>query len=142
MPHKPIYKIMIIDHNKIDLQINAKVLQLTMNLTDVALYSSHKKALQYLKAQALMPEKLPDVIFLDTSISDIDGFEFMDIYNTLPYVNSHCQIIMTSSNTGDEIEKQKAEVYYNVCGIINKPLYPDSLKNFFEYIEKCSFEEN
>jgi CheY-like chemotaxis protein len=67
-------------------------------------------------------EAPPDVIFLDLNMPDVDGFSFLENFNTLPEsIRQKTKIVvLTSSN--NKKDKELVFTNQNVIQFITKPL--------------------
>lgn len=119
---------MIIDDNNID-QIVAKGLIKASRLTDQVISEwTAKDALSYLKVNENNPEKLPNVIFLDIRMPEMDGFEFLEEYHKLTNdLKTKVRIVMLSSST-DPKDKARAAQNKNVLKFLSKPLNIEELE--------------
>lgn len=119
---------MVIDDNNID-QIVAKGLIKASRLTDQVISEwTAKDALSYLKVNENNPEKLPNVIFLDIRMPEMDGFEFLEEYHKLTNdLKTKVRIVMLSSST-DPKDKARAAQNKNVLKFLSKPLNIEELK--------------
>lgn len=126
----PTYKrVMVIDDNNIDLYIAERNLKRNAFAEEIILKGSAKSALEYLNDPANIPELLPQVIFLDIRMPDIDGFGFLDEYKKLAEnIKTNCIIMMLSSSL-DENDHKRAKDNIYVSGFLNKPLNPEKLKD-------------
>src|SRR6185295_7058648 len=87
-------KVMVIDDNEIDRYIAERYIKKYGFADEVILKESAKQALQYLKANQHRPEELPNLIFLDIRMPEIDGFGFLEQYRELPEsLKSNCIIM-------------------------------------------------
>ena len=113
---------MIVDDTQVDRYIAERNLKKYGFAEEVIAKESAKSALEYLSSLVDSTEQLPELIFLDVRMPDIDGFGFLEAYGKLPgSVKSNCLVMMlsTSLNPGDH-EKAKASQY--VSRFLNKPL--------------------
>lgn len=120
-------KVMLIDDNEIDLNINSKIIALTKLFEEIIICCSGEESLDYLNKHINDPEKLPDFILLDIQMPEMDGFEFLDHYDRLPKsFTNNCPMAMLSS-TLDFGDIKRAEANRYVTKLLKKPLLPTEL---------------
>jgi CheY-like chemotaxis protein len=127
---KPNYKILIIDDNTIDQIVTKQLLKKTFGITDVSTANNGKEGIQWLnKHKRYFEESL--IILLDIKMPEMDGFEFLLEYETLPEeLKKETQIFMLSS-TLDPNDIRRAENNKYVKTLLSKPL---PIKEFGEMI--------
>jgi len=127
--NKYLYKrVMVIDDNQIDRYIATRNIQKYRFAEEVIAKESARTALEFLKLLSEDVEKLPQLIFLDIRMPEIDGFGFLEEYEKLPEeVKTKCVVMMlsTSLNEGDH-EKAKNNKY--VKRFLNKPLDKEKIE--------------
>ncbi len=119
----PLKEILLIDDNSIDNYINKRIVTSENIADNVTVKISPVEALEYLGGKI---NELPELIFLDIKMPEMDGFEFLSEFSKLPpHQKAKCNIIMLSSsiNTRD-IEAARNNAY--VKDYLTKPL--DALK--------------
>ena len=115
-------KILLIDDSKFDNLINAKLIQTEFKNTQVQAFFSANEALQFLKDNQFNEEELPDILFVDIRMPEMDGFEFMDSFGQLsPTLKEKCKVFILTSSI-DPGDKTRAEQNPNVLKFLNKPL--------------------
>jgi len=123
------FRVMLIDDNIIDLKINSKIIQLSKLFDEIIQCHSAEEALNYFHSHSKEPHTLPNLILLDIQMPEMDGFDFLDIYKSLPEDwKLNCQVAMLSS-TLDFGDIQKAEANSYVIKLLKKPLIPTELEN-------------
>jgi len=134
-------RVMVIDDNEIDRYIANRNITRYAFAEEVITMESSRAALNFLESLKDTPELLPQLIFLDIRMPEIDGFGFLEEYEKLSdTVKQNCIIMMltTSLNPSDH-ERAKNNQYVN--RFLNKPLDKekiDSLISDMEQLKKAS----
>lgn len=119
--------IMLIEDSNIDNFINAKVLELTHFAEKVITKLSAMSALSYFENNVDSESDVPDVIFLDIRMPEMDGFQFLEAFENLPeFIRNKPKIIMLSSSI-DTLDQSRALHNKLVHSYISKPLTKDNL---------------
>jgi two-component SAPR family response regulator len=126
------YKILLIDDDRIFNFLHSKIIERINTNHDIIAYESPFEALQYLLN--LSESDLPDIIFLDINMPELNGFEFIDkIKEQASDLLKHLNIvIITSSLSPNDYEVYKQ---YNVLkAFYNKPLDLEKLESILNNI--------
>jgi CheY-like chemotaxis protein len=119
--------VMLIEDSNIDNFINAKVLELTHFAEKVVTRLSAVSALKYFDHDIHSDADVPDIIFLDIRMPEMDGFQFLEQFATYPeYVKSKPKIVMLSSSV-DSVDHERALNNPMVHTYISKPLTKENL---------------
>ncbi len=123
--------ILLIDDNDVDNYITSQMLLKNEIAENIVVKSSAIDALKFLHAIRNEPEMLPDYIFLDIRMPEMDGFDFLDQYSLFPdTVKEKCVIFMLTSS-GDQKDVDRAAQYEYVKRFIRKPLNGTVLKEIW-----------
>jgi len=105
-----IEKIMIVDDNEFDCYITSKIINNLDESIDIMEFNSSLTAIQFLEEFQNSPEKLPNLIFLDIYMPIIDGFGFVEKFNTFSdVIKAHTKIFILST-TVDDLYINKAKL--------------------------------
>ncbi|MFN0201758.1 MAG: response regulator [Bacteroidia bacterium] len=117
-------RVMLVDDNEIDNLINGKIIESNTFAEVIDIFDTGQKALDYLAANATpeLQDKLPEIIFLDINMPIMDGFQFLEVFETFnAVVTNKCRIIMLSSSISPKDIDRAASSKY-VKKYLNKPL--------------------
>src|SRR5437660_11513221 len=90
---------MLIDDNELDNFVNKKLIENEHFATQVLVQSSGINALDYLKSHSGNSSEIPDVIFLDIMMPDLDGFGFLNGFEKLnDEVKKKSKIVMLTTS--------------------------------------------
>ena len=119
--------VMIIDDTLIDQFVAERMIVLYGFSKRVIVFESGISALEYLSRPDLLDDEIPQVIFLDIRMPEMDGFEYLDAYAILDEkVKSKIKIVMlTSSFSESDRERANSSKYVNY--FLTKPLDEDKL---------------
>lgn len=121
-------KVLLIDDSDIDNLVNRKVVENAALSKSITVKKSAVSAFDWLKETAVSePENIPDLIFLDIRMPEIDGFGFLDMFNKLPDIIHHkTKIVMLSSSIDAEDYKRAIDNPF-VIHFLNKPLNKEAV---------------
>jgi CheY-like chemotaxis protein len=122
-------KVLVIDDTYLDRYVAERVLRRNNVAAEVVCIESAQSGLIYLKDCLEGNISLPDLIFLDIRMPEMDGFAFLDAYRELPeQIIRHC-IIMILSTSLDPEDHKKAGDNPLVKKFLNKPLSREVLQS-------------
>lgn len=114
--------ILLIDDSKYDLFLAEDLIRDYCQVKEVVCVESAQKGLDYLKSKENSPNELPQIILLDIKMPFMDGFDFLNVYNTLSEtIKENCKIYMLSSSL-DPTDINKAKRNENVIDFFEKPI--------------------
>jgi len=112
--------IYLIDDDEIQNLINTRVVSIVSDGIEVKAFTSAENALANLKSKQ---DGLPDMIFLDINMPKMNGWDFLDAYES---EENKVKVYMLSSSINNK-DIQKSETYDIVNGFICKPLVVEKL---------------
>ncbi|HMI08694.1 MAG TPA: response regulator [Flavobacterium sp.] len=115
-----ISQIYIIDDDDIFVFVLKKLLQKTKRFHDIIDVRNGSEAIELLTVQHAANAKLPELIFLDLNMPILDGWQFLDEVEKLPFKDELKIYIISSSIDPKEIEKSKE--YSTVRSFVSKPV--------------------
>lgn len=126
MKDKKYNLVLVVDDSETDNAMNTQVISTNGFCNEVKTQTSAKKALEYLRTTPA--DQLPDVVFLDIVMPEMDGFAFLGEFEKLPEaVHSKCKIILLSSSDSFK-DLNRANKSKFVKRFLNKPLTGNMLQ--------------
>ena len=126
-----IEKIMIVDDNEFDCYITSKIINNLDESIDIMEFNSSLTAIQFLEEFQNSPEKLPNLIFLDIYMPILDGFCFIEKFNTFSdVVKAHTKICILST-TVDDLYIHKAKINSSIL-YTSKPITNEFLQGIIK----------
>lgn len=127
-----INEVMLIDDEPIDLFINERLLKAYSFAKRYIAFQDALLALKELRRRAGSGAALPDIIFLDYFMPQIDGFDFVSRIKELevefPNSFSCTRIVMLTTLKSPE-KRKKLEEFQRIFAIMSKPLNEQAVKD-------------
>ncbi|MCP9291455.1 MULTISPECIES: response regulator [Gracilimonas] len=123
--------ICIIDDDKIYTYGVSKIIKNYLPGNDVMSFENGKKALSAIKEMEQNNDELPDLILLDIDMPEMNGWDFLNEFQSIrDKVNKEIQIFVISSR----IDQKNQEIYrvewdQKVDDFIQKPVQVEALKD-------------
>lgn len=78
---------------------------------------------------------IPDKIFLDINMPEMDGWEFLDELNDIPLKGHRCDVIMLTSSVSP-LDIAKSRTYSCVKEFVSKPISEEKLNEVLDSASK------
>lgn len=122
--------LLVIDDDDINIFIIKKIVEKTGYEAQMVAKTNGKLAIDYIKELIDHQQPLPDLILIDINMPVLNGWEFLEAYETLSVQENIDMYMLSSSVYENDIEK--AKTYKTVKGFISKPLSIERLIELFE----------
>lgn len=121
--------VMLIDDSFIDNAINQKILESSLFASQIIAFESARHAADYLEKSSLEHDKLPNVIFLDLRMPEVDGYAFLEQIKNIPSLPLNKIKIYVLSSSLDPVDRKKIKKNPLTEVFISKPLTEQILSN-------------
>ena len=124
-----IKEVLFIDDDEINNFILKEIFESQYNLK-VTFFTEASKALEYI--EIMVEEKrnpMPDIIFLDIKMPEMDGFDFMDAFQQKGYSESFSVPIFMLTSSVNHRDISRAGTYKHIKELITKPLTLEKLES-------------
>ncbi len=130
MPTPKLKSILLIDDNPADNLFHQLLID-EMKVTETLIaVEDGEEAIDYLRTHL---DNLPSLIFLDINMPRMNGWEFLDEYDSFPSsVKSKIIIIMLSTSANPK-DISRSHEYLTVSNFETKPLTKESLENILDH---------
>ena len=120
-------KVVLIDDNPIDHYIMRTMLY-NNNMCEQATYAfDGSMIIEYMEEHSSESSRLPDVIFLDLTMPDFSGWEFLDKFETMQEsLEKRIELYVMTSSIRDS-DRERSTKYQCVSSFISKPLSKQQL---------------
>jgi response regulator of citrate/malate metabolism len=122
--HHPHNKLIVclIDDDRIYQFTAQKTIEATQLVSKVISFQHGKEAMHFLTANNANTESLPDIIFLDINMPEMDGWGFLDAFKGIKGQLSKSIVIYMVSSSVDEYDLRRSSEYEEVKNYLIKPV--------------------
>jgi len=130
LPEKPRYKqALLIDDDEVDNFITRHVLRSASFAESIEIKSSVAEALSYVNALVAGVKNLPDIIFLDIAMPELDGFIFLEAFRKISdHIKMKSRIIVLTNAEAGEPTFLHAKNDPLIYSVMLKPLSVEALQ--------------
>lgn len=119
--------ILCVDDDPITLMLCKKVITKASFSNNIITAKNGEEAIQYFDSILNKEtDKLPQLVFLDLNMPVMDGWDFLNIFNTPKYSEVTTKIVVLSS-TIDPEDHQKSKNFPMVIDFLSKPITNEML---------------
>ena len=123
--------ILLVDDDDIYQFISSRAIESTGFAQKINTFSNGEDAVEYLKNNLQNNSTLPDIIFLDVNMPYMNGWEFLEAFNSIaPMLSKPIFIYMVSSSL-DEKDIDRSKEFSTVSEYIVKPLALEKFREIF-----------
>jgi CheY-like chemotaxis protein len=121
--------IMLVDDDSITNFINQRLLQKMKIAEEIKVVTNGEEGVKCIHDHCFRTNRSPDLILLDINMPVMNGFEFLETYNSIDFKNKEEVRIVVLTTSSDSEDKRKMKEFGIKC-FVNKPLTEDKVKNF------------
>ncbi|WP_396169850.1 response regulator [Flavobacterium sp.] len=127
--------ILFIDDDLITLMLCKMVISKASFSKEIATAKNGEDALKYFDTlKSTQSTNKPQLIFLDLNMPVMNGWEFLDSFNTEKYSEFHDTKIVILSSTIDPADLERSKKYPSVIDFLSKPISKEMLDYLKEKI--------
>lgn len=126
--------VLIVEDDPIASLIIRKRMSISPLIKESKIFANGELALAYIQSTLASERTMPDLILLDINMPVMNGWQFLEAFNSLqkPY---HVPIIMLTSSIDPE-DKEKAYSYQFVKGFLSKPFTTQHLEQILSIMKE------
>lgn len=121
--------VLLIDDSYIDNLISRKILENNSFAENIIVIDSAPRAILYMQECLKTKKEIPQVIFLDIRMPEMNGFDFLKEVNSIEGMSSHNINIYMLSSSLDPNDLKKINENKLVSKFIGKPLTNKTLED-------------
>lgn len=118
---KPLRSILLIDDDDVFIFLTTKMLQGTGKVNNITVSHSVAEGIEFLENH-LVNGSMPDIIFLDLNMPGMDGWDFLQYYQSLLSKMKKLPVLYVVSSSIADNDAQRAMKIKGVAGYIAKPV--------------------
>ncbi|MCB9232815.1 MAG: response regulator [Bacteroidia bacterium] len=99
---------------------------------NIVIRENGEVALEYLRECLDNDSKIPDLILLDINMPVMNGFEFLDAYESLPVSKEIKALIVMLTTSLHPSDLEKANTYASVSEYLYKPLMEEKIEGIIQ----------
>lgn len=123
--------IFLIDDDLIQLKVAGKMIEQVAGGRKIKTFLEAESALDYIQDHTHDPTFLPDIILLDLNMPEMNGWDFLEIFEEAKTSFSKEIKIYILTSSQDEADMEKSTGYASVFGYIVKPLTREKISKLF-----------
>jgi CheY-like chemotaxis protein len=120
--------VLLIDDSYIDNLISRKILENNYFAEKIEVIDSPQRAISHLRNCLGSKQDIPEVVFLDIRMPEMNGFDFLKEINSIPGIAEQNIKIFVLSSSLDPTDLKKIEDHQLVTKFIGKPLSNHALE--------------
>jgi CheY-like chemotaxis protein len=120
--------IMLVDDNDDDNFFHERVIKKSKAAKVVIAFQKPMEALEYLKSHKHSRDRHPDLIFLDINMPKMNGWEFLNEYDSLDKRSQVQAIVVMLTTSENEDDRSKAMALNIASDFKSKPLTKEMLE--------------
>ena len=122
-------KVLLVDDDDIANSINKVIIKHAKFADEIVAETIATEALNYIRKEN-EEGALPELIFLDINMPEMDGWDFVDEYEKLGIENNGSRIIMLTSSINPR-DQNRASLIDVITDFMSKPLSPEILDKIY-----------
>jgi CheY-like chemotaxis protein len=119
--------VLLVDDDHIFNFLNEKIIARIGFANEIHTASNGQEAINIISRLSQNSSTVPEIIFLDLNMPVMDGFEFIEIFNTMDLPEQERMVIIVVSSSADPRDVEKVQSM-GVKHYISKPVTEESIR--------------